>query len=174
VTDDAPPAPEASAASDGFKSGRGGAVVTPEAIQRGIVARHEQSTFNAYVNATAREPARLRKDRERVKAITETLERGTEVRKVAQWVGKGTARKRAGEREKAVKILPAKKLALMAERSEAEARIKIAESESRVSPEVRAEFLKILPAFAARKGYDRTMLIAAGVPEADVQAARIK
>ena len=161
-------------ARKGFVSGRGGAAVSPEAIQRGIEARNQQSVFNSYVNASGRESAQLRKDRARVTEITATLDRGTEIKSVAAWAGKGAARKRAGTVEKAVKILPARKLALMSERSAAEARIKIAEAAPRVTADQRAEFLRILPPFAARKGYDRSMLIEAGVPEADVIAARIK
>lgn len=177
-----PPAPEATEPAApppppppaGMRSGRGGAMVSPEAIQRGIVARNEQSVFNAYVNACGKEGARMRKDRERVAEIAATLERGTEVRAVAAWAGKGSAKKRAGTVEKAVRLLPAKRLALMAEQAEAEARIKIGEAAPRVSAEERTAFLRILPTFATRKGYTRAMLAAAGVPEADLNAAKIK
>lgn len=170
-----PPAPVAEATPAApIRSGRNGAVVSPEAIQRGIEARNQQSIFNSYLNRSAKESARTTKDRARVAEINEILTRGTIVKSVAAWAGKGDAKRRIGNADKPVKLLPAKRLDLMAEKVDCENRIRIAESTPRVSAEERAEFLKILPAFASRKGYDRAMLIEAGVPEADCAAARIK
>ena len=43
-----------------------------------------------------------------------------------------------------------------------------AASRSAVSSALRAEFLRILPDYAARNGWDREVLLAVGVPEEDL------
>lgn len=142
------------------KRGRGN--ITVEAREKGALSKTQRGIFNRYVRSlTARA---MERTREKIREIDETLERGTRLKKAPVFEDG----KRVGTTTKALPLLPSERAMLMVKRR------KLEESLTARAPDgLRAQFIEMLPGYAARNEFTRDILLAAGVPEEDLDEAGI-
>ncbi len=102
--------------------------------------------------------------RSRIDEIDALLARDTRVEKAPVWRGG----ERVGTTERALPLLPSERALHMARRR------RLRESlDALAPPELRRDFLAMLPGYAEQHGFDREIMLAVGVPARDLDEAGI-
>ncbi len=142
------------------KGGRGN--ITAEARQKGALSKTQRGIFNRYIRSLSGRA--VERNREKIREIDEMLERGTRLKKAPVFEDG----KRVGTTSKELPLLPSERATLMVTRR------KLCEALANRAPSgLRTEFIEMLPGYAARNEFTREILLAAGVPEADLEEAGI-
>ncbi len=139
------------------------ATISPEAREKATRTRQHRSVFNRYVSSLRGK--RVVATEAKILEIDKQLSEGTKERRVPKFV-KG---KRQGTEVKQVPLLPADRARLLARRRDLVGSLPATGKE-----DLRCEFLGILTEYAASQGWDREILLAAGVPEADLDEVGIR
>ncbi len=142
------------------KGGRGN--ITAEAREKGALAKTQRGIFNRYIRSLSGRA--VERTREKIRDIEQTLERGTRQKKAPVFEGG----KRVGTTTKELPLLPSERATLMVKKRKLEQALT-----HKAPTELRAEFLAMLPGYAERNEFTRDILVAAGVPDADLEEAGI-
>lgn len=142
------------------KSGRGN--ITAEAREKGALAKIQRGVFNRYIRSLSGRA--VERNREKIREIDDTLERGTRLKKAPVFED-GV---RVGTTTKELPLLPSERATLMVKKRKLQEVLT-----NRAPTELRTEFLAMLPGYAERNEFTRDILVAAGVPEADLDEAGV-
>ena len=142
------------------KRGRGN--ITAEAREKGALSKTQRGVFNRYIRSLTGRA--MERTREKIREIEGTLERGTRLKKAPVFEDG----KRVGTTTKELPLLPSERATLMVKKR------KLEESLTSKAPDgLRAQFIEMLPGYAQRNEFTRDILLAAGVPEEDLDEAGI-
>ncbi len=136
--------------------------ITAEAREKGALAKIRRGVFNRYIRSLSGRA--VERNQEKIREIDETLESGVRRKKAPVFEGG----KRVGTTTKDLPLLPSERATLMVRRK------KLVESLGRRSDVgLRVEFLAMLPEYASDNEFTREILLASGVPEADLDEVGI-
>jgi hypothetical protein len=137
--------------------------ISSEARAKATQTRQLRAVFNKYLaSLTGR---RVQSTHSKIAEIDAFLKEGSKQRRVPKF----TNGKRVGTEMKDVALLPADRARLIARRRELERKIPVTGKEN-----LRDHFLKILPEYASSQGWDRSILLEAGVSAIDLDEVGIK
>jgi hypothetical protein len=137
------------------RGGRGR--ITSAARLRGAKAKAERGLFNRYIRALNGRQAQ--RTRDKLTDVEATLARGTRTKRAPVFENG----KRIATVDKLLPLLPSEHAELLVKRDRLRCAVQAV-----VPPALRAEFLAMLPDYAARHGFTREILLEVGVPALDL------
>ncbi len=140
------------------KSRRGN--ITAEAREKGAQSKIQRGIFNKYIRALS--GSAVERNRARIAEIDEVLERGTREKKAPVFEDG----KRVGTTTKQLPLLPSERATLLVRRKKLEEQLA-----QKAPDDLRQQFIEMLPEYAERNEFTREILLAAGVPEEDLNEA---
>lgn len=152
--------------------------VTKETTAKRSAARKETAIVNQYLTARKKRQAKAgsgkteRNIEERIKEIDETLARGSKEKRVPK--GKIIAGQKRESVVKPVPLRPTEIAKLMKEREQLQRRLEGGPRRRTAKADrLHEEFLRVLPGWARRMGYNREILLAMGVTEEELHEASV-